>query len=57
MGEFKGTTFPLRDRSILHQEALCANGLQTDLAMVTVTKTMNSIRASALNHPQIAAFL
>jgi hypothetical protein len=50
MKEFEGKTSFFSLHCILHQEALCAKGLKMTHVMGTVVKTVNFIRASALNH-------
>lgn len=42
---------------IIHQEALCAKTVKVNDVMDTVVKTINLIRAKALNHRQFQTFL
>jgi hypothetical protein len=53
MKEFEGTT----SFRILHQQALCAKSLKMNHVTDTAIKTVNVIRASALNHREFVAFL
>jgi hypothetical protein len=55
--EFEGTTSFRSLHCILHQHAMCAKSLKMNHVMDTVTKTVNFICASALNHREFVAFL
>jgi hypothetical protein len=57
MKEFEGKTSFFSLHRILHQEALRAKCLKMTHVTVTVVKTVNFIRASALNHRDIVALL
>jgi hypothetical protein len=57
MKELEGTTSFFSLHCILHQEALCAKSLKMTHVTDTVVKTVNFIRASALNNREIVALL
>jgi hypothetical protein len=57
MEEFGGTTSFLSLYFTLHQQALCAKSFEMNDVRDTVIKTMNFIRASALNHREFVPLL
>jgi hypothetical protein len=57
MKEFEGKTSSFSLHCILHQEALCAQSFKMTDVMDTVVKTVNFIRACALNHREFVALL
>jgi hypothetical protein len=57
MKEFEGKTSSFSLHCILHQEALCAQSFKMIDVMDTVVKTVNFIRACALNHREFVALL
>jgi hypothetical protein len=55
--EFEGTGSFLKLHFVLHREALCAENLKMNHVMVTLTKSVDFIRASGRNHCESAALL